>query len=467
MSPRFLSHPAPLLLATACLWGTLTGTLRAQDAPPPPPRQGDERPAPPRERGDRPPPPEGKRGEKGAERGGERGNKPLRYSLEQALSDKAQLHTIAFSGLAFLSGDFAADTFLPPGKVSDYFGFQYLRDIDAAQGGHSTSFLTRIAHNMLGILTAEQRAQLIELGRAQQADVQRFAELRLPLMKAFRQQLAGQSPAGSAGLNREAVIRYSADLYELDGRIAWDRAWVMGAVLRSLSAEQKAAIGKLKFGDSRTWPDAGEPPERRNLPHDLDVALMTYASEMFAWTAGSIEADIYFCPERHGMYFGGFGMKTAPAMGKKDYAISTSLTGDSGAAFLEALTPSQRERITQLPGLQKPLLAEIVTLRRQTATSLRGFISGQTPDQAQVLKWSRRYGELDGEMSFQYASAFAAVGQSLSAEQKRTIQALRAEEPDVPKGPFLYSRPMNAQQLGRIAPTEAFFRPVDKRASQP
>ena len=90
-----------------------------------------ERPAPPRERGDRPPPPEGKRG-----------GKPQRYSLEQALSGKAQLHTIAFSGLAFLSGDFAADTFLPPGKVSDYFGFQYLRDIDAAQGGHSTSRVT-------------------------------------------------------------------------------------------------------------------------------------------------------------------------------------------------------------------------------------------------------------------------------------------------------------------------------------
>ena len=53
----------------------------------------------------------------------------------QALSDQAQLHTIAFSGLAFLTGDFASDTFLPPGKVSDYFGFQYMRDIDTASGG--------------------------------------------------------------------------------------------------------------------------------------------------------------------------------------------------------------------------------------------------------------------------------------------------------------------------------------------
>jgi hypothetical protein len=58
-----------------------------------------------------------------------------RYSIEQAVSDKAQLHTIAFDGLAFLTGDFGSDTFLPPGKVSDYFGFQYMRDIDANEGG--------------------------------------------------------------------------------------------------------------------------------------------------------------------------------------------------------------------------------------------------------------------------------------------------------------------------------------------
>ena len=49
---------------------------------------------------------------------------------------------------------------------------------------------------------------------------------------------------------------------------------------------------------------------------------MTLASEMFAWHKGSLEADVYFCPERHGMYFGAFGLKTAPALGRQDYAIS-------------------------------------------------------------------------------------------------------------------------------------------------
>lgn len=46
---------------------------------------------------------------------------------------------------------------------------------------------------------------------------------------------------------------------------------------------------------------------------------LTYASEFFSWYSGSVEADTYFCPERHGTYFGGFYMKDMPAMGKRDY----------------------------------------------------------------------------------------------------------------------------------------------------
>ena len=29
----------------------------------------------------------------------------------------------------------------------------------------------------------------------------------------------------------------------------------------------------------------------------MDVSVMTYASEMFSWYAGSVDADTYFCPE--------------------------------------------------------------------------------------------------------------------------------------------------------------------------
>jgi hypothetical protein len=381
------------------------------------------------------------------------GNNAKQYSLSQAISDQAQLHTIAFDGLAFLTGDFGYDTFLPPGKVSDYFGFQYMRDIDAREMGHNTSFLTRIADNMLAILNDQQKAQLLTLARQQESDIRLFAEMRLPLIKAFRQNLQGDIPAGSKGLDKQAVMNYSADLYALDGKLSWQRAQTMGSIIRSLTEQQKAALARLKFGDSGTWPDI---PEKHDpsVPHDLNVAIMTYASEMFSWYAGSPDADTYFCPERHGMYFGGFGMKTAPAMGKQNYSISTSLTGDSGEAFLNTLNPTQRRAITDVITLQHKDLDEIVTTRRAIVTELLRFRNGETADLDKIVQMSKRYGELDGEMSYLYATAFAKVGQSLTVQQKQTLTSMRIFNPADPKGPFLYSTPI---ENPKIASTNFLF----------
>ena len=377
-----------------------------------------------------------------------------RYSIEQAISDRAQLNTIAFDALAFLTGDFSYDTFLPPGKVSDYFGFQYMRDIDVREGGHSTSFLTRIAHNMLAILDDAQKARLQALAQAQENDIRRFAEMRLPLIKAFRLNLEGKLPAGSTGLDRQAVMNHSAELYALDGKLSHGRASVMADVLRSLSPAQKAALARLKFGDSATWPDLPEPLDKRRMSHEQHVAVMTYASEMFSWQAGSVDADTYFCPERHGMYFGGFGMKTAPAMGKRDYAISTTLTGNSGEAFIAALNESQRRHITALPELQRQDLHEIVRIRRELSSELRRFLKGEKADPARGLALSKRYGELDGNLSWLYATAFARVGQSLTPQQKQALMALRKVDPAEPKGPFLYSTPTS---MPKIDDTQRFF----------
>ncbi len=69
----------------------------------------------------------------------------------------------------------------------------------------------------------------------------------------------------------------------------------------------------MKFGDFNTWPALDERDQLKAAGRGkaplFNVAYMTYASEFFSWTAGSVEADTYFCPERHGTYFGGFYMK--------------------------------------------------------------------------------------------------------------------------------------------------------------
>jgi hypothetical protein len=66
-------------------------------------------------------------------------------TISQTLSDEAQRNTIAFDGLAFLTGSLGADSFFPPGKVADFWGFQYLRNNDPSEMGHNPLFLTSAA----------------------------------------------------------------------------------------------------------------------------------------------------------------------------------------------------------------------------------------------------------------------------------------------------------------------------------
>ena len=154
------------------------------------------------------------------------------------------------------------------------------------------------------------------------------------------------------------------------------------------------------------------------------------------------------------MYFGGFGMKTAPAMGKQDYSISTALTGDSGSTFLAALTLVQQQIIVNLVGRQRQDLSEIVKTRRAIATELRRFLKAESADKYKVLALSKRYGELDGEVSYFYATAFAEVGKTLTTQQRAKLAGLRTTNPADTKGPFLYSDPINMPQ---IANTDFLF----------
>ena len=387
--------------------------------------------APGRPRGDRP-----HRGER---------PDPRRYSIEQAISHNAQLHTIAFSGLAFLSGDFGAATYLPPGKVCDFFGFQYMRDIDAAQKGHNPMFLGRVASNVLHVLNDQQRQVFMDLATEQAPQLEALARMRLPLIQAFHMQRDNQIPPGSAGLNKDAVIQYVARVFARDAELSLRRAEAMSQVALSLDSDQKAYLGRMKFGDFNTWPEVdGRDAIRRrdrSTPKLFKVACMTYASEFFSWTAGSLKADTYFCPERHGTYFGAFYMKGIRAKGKRDFDISTSLTGDSGRAFLnDVLTPEQRGHIAAIPEIQRGALAEIVSVREAIAQELRKLLEGQSPDRERIIELGRRYGELDGEMSWYYVMAFARINRTLSEQQRTALAQLRNLDGYESAPYYIYSR---------------------------
>ena len=370
------------------------------------------------------------------------GNRPA-FTIEQTLSDGAQRNTIAFDALAFITGNLGADSFFPPGKVADFWGFQFLRDNDPTQMGHNTDFLTRVAFNMLHVLTSKQRLELITLAKSQVAEINQYAYDRFVLMDGFQRLLVGDLPTGSSGLDPAAVQAYSAELYRLDGEISYARAQVMGGQLSSLDASQRAYLDAMVGQGMLNWPVVAEPAELQGLAPDVKVAVMTYAGDMFSWYAGSVEADVYFCPERQGTYFGSFYMKDAPAIDNPGYSIPVNLTAEMGAAFLQVLTPNQAATITSLVNTQKPALYEIVDRRQDISVLLRQFRNGGTPDETAVLALMARYGQLDGEISARYAAAFAQVAQSLTSNQRTQLVNLRTNllgDLAYPSGAYLYSQ---------------------------
>jgi hypothetical protein len=178
-------------------------------------------------------------------------------------------------------------------------------------------------------------------------------------------------------------------------------------------------------------------PRLSGLPQGTGVAVMTYASDLFSWYAGSVDADVYFCPERHGTYFGSFYIKDAPAIGHEGYSINEQLTATAGAALSDAskgyVTADQASVMSSLVDRQRNNLyasatSNIVQVRTQVAAQLRTLLAGTASAdavQAEVLRLSGIYGNLDGENNHGYATVFAQVYKTLSADQKTRLAALR------------------------------------------
>ncbi len=377
-------------------------------------------------------------------------------TIQQAISDRAQRATIAFDALGFLTGSLGSDSFFPPGKVADFWGFQYLRDHDPSQMGHNTDFLTKAALNMYSVLTTAQRARLRALAVAQAPTINDYAYERFTLMEAFRRLLAGDVPAGTTGLDEAAVKKYSAQLYRIDGQMSYDRAAVYGPMLASLSVSQRARLGAMVGKGMTSWPSVTEPADMRGLSRDQKVAVMTYAGDLYAWYAGSLDADVYFCPERHGTYFGSFYLKDAPAVGNAGYSIPTTATADMGDNFINTLDATQATLVTGVVSTQKPDLLSIVDIRRRVAQQLRLFKEGKRANESTVLGLMERYGELDGDIAYQYATAFCAVDKTLTAAQKLQLTQYRTQLVGSlePTGAYLYAQPI---PMPRAADTDFLF----------
>ena len=129
-------------------------------------------------------------------------------------------------------------------------------------------------------------------------------------------------------------------------------------------------------------------------------------------------------------------------MNQRDYDIGTSVTGDTGKEFLGSLNEDQRATVTGILDLQHKALQEIIEVRRAIATELRKCLAGQGADKDKLRALGRRYGELDGELSYYFATAFAKVNRTLTAEQRTALSKLRGLDGYTSAPAYIYSTPV-------------------------
>ena len=154
--------------------------------------------------------------------------------------------------------------------------------------------------------------------------------------------------------------------------------------------------------------------------------MRTYAGEMLAWYLGGMDADVYFCPERQGTYFGSFFMKDIKAMNNPNYTIDSNMTADMGDAFLATLDATQKAKVTGLVTSQKADLLAIVAKRSEISTKLRNFLQrkGRSTRRpwsvlpSSTASWTARSPTTTRPPS-------PCVGTTLSTSQKTTLTALR------------------------------------------
>lgn len=80
-------------------------------------------------------------------------------------------------------------------------------------------------------------------------------------------------------------------------------------------------------------------------------------------------------------------------------------------------------------------------MRQAVSQELRLFLTGGQADRGKLLALGRRYGELDGELSFLYATAFTRVNGTLSAAQRAALVRLRNLDGYTSAPTYIYSDP--------------------------
>ena len=230
------------------------------------------------------------------------------------LESRPEQNTFGYAGLAWLTDNLCSDSFLPPGKIGEFMGFQFIRDSEPNGLGHNSQFSDYISQYIFTKLTDGQLALLASLANdPSHLNTTKFVlTSRADMSNSLRKLLLSSDKLSY--LNLDAVAKVYGEIQQSNGLIILERAKKIGSIIRDMSQTLKAEIkeffspfllntsnlSSIKDESRQRFKVLGIPPGINTtlwngLPWRDDSLMVTLGNQLMAWLTDDV--GVYFAPE--------------------------------------------------------------------------------------------------------------------------------------------------------------------------
>ncbi|XP_013399577.1 uncharacterized protein LOC106165768 [Lingula anatina] len=344
------------------------------------------------------------------------------------LSNVDLMQTLASRGVSWLTFQLREIQFLPKGKVGNYFAFGYYRYADRGGKGSnlasSATLRADVGLTFLDILTRDQRQILWDA-------VEREAPMDANYMTARNiaiEELYKLKQSKDAKIDENLILNQTATAGYWEGKLGYDQAVAMVAVLNSMTDSQRALLLPVRTGEyaynettssnshgDLLGPHSGDASHAGNL-RDLSAKAMTFATstmEQARWTELA----------RYANYF---GFATFRSYSKIDSGIgqAAGLRSNAFKKFLEICTEEQKRVIYNATLEETKDMKAILEIHDKILAEIWKLKDGDKAREDRIVQWAETLSRHEGVVALSQAKALSKVYWAFDDAQKTQLAAL-------------------------------------------
>jgi hypothetical protein len=260
---------------------------------------------------------------------------------------------------------------------------------------------------VLSGLSREQIDSLFDLVKQQKEPLAAYHMSRAKLIAKLRQlrdRETKETAAEARALDKE-VIEIGKEMGENEARLAVNQAWAFIQFEAKFGMEQKTYLRMLRENPSAFKLDSPAVRAAREMLAQLEepypLQMQDMAAKLASFLTGTAEQNASRRPPRTMTLLG----KTSPKF------------PDLTRQFLEALNPTQQERMLQLLAVERPYTTDYVKKRTEFIATLDGLKKVKNLNESKFLLAGSQMGELEARIALAQARAFEQLRLSLSQSQ--------------------------------------------------